>query len=248
MNRWITGCVVICCSLSSWAKERHLVYDQDVDVYKLTWGDARISEAEMREIAALSPFVVYAPQFSIGGTAGKSPSGKVVSDKIFLAPDLELCIERPGNPCNRDPANPDELFLKNAAHNLDAAQDQLSKLRAEKIPRVLEPVRAYLLEHLQLSAEREKVRYDYLKSGDPGPLQRLLCRECDCTAGDESLLARLKTEQNPRKRLEVSRFDWGNRVVECEGRRHPASYPMEAWEWFVRQFGIRESRTFKRID
>lgn len=198
MNRWITASIVICCSFSAAAKEQQLVYDQDADVYKLSWDDARIATTEMREIAVLSRFVDYAPEFSIGVSAARAPSGKIITDKVFLAPALELCIKRPGNPCNRNPDKPDELFLKNAALNLRDARDQLAKLRAEKIPRVLEPVRAYLLEHLQRSAERERTRYDYLQSGDPTPLRKLLCRECNCTAGDERLLERLRAEPDPR--------------------------------------------------
>ena len=152
------------------AKEQRFIYDGDVDVYELTFDDNRISAVVMRQTAWLSPWITdpKAP-FQIGFSEWTSPSGENMVDKVFMALPLELCTKKPGMDCDTvNPEIPDSAFLRNAARNLKTGDEQVEKLRKLKLPPVLEPVRAYLLLHLNLSLEREKSRYDYLKIGNPG--------------------------------------------------------------------------------
>ena len=58
MSRAVALTLFACSVLSLAAKHRELVYD-DLDVYKLTWDDRRISELEISNIAALSPFQLW---------------------------------------------------------------------------------------------------------------------------------------------------------------------------------------------
>jgi hypothetical protein len=173
------------------------------------------------------------------------PDGTYVVDKTFIA-WLEFCPAAPPWNCEPyDPKVPDAAFMRNAARSLQRADDQVDRLLHEALPTVLEPVRAYLLEHLLLSVERERYRYEYLKSGDIGPMRQLLCRECACGAPEETLLAQLQTTADPKLRLDLSRFSWYNQILECERKTHPPAYPLAAWERFLKDFGITERRRGK---
>jgi hypothetical protein len=108
-----------------------------------------------------------------------------------------------------------------------------------RLPPQLQPVRVYLLENLLLSLDKERARYEYLKSGSVTPLRTLLCRECDCGAEEEALPGRLDTEADPKLRLRLS-HQWHNRLLACLRITHPPAYPLAAWEKFLQDFGIKE--------
>ncbi len=242
---WVVGCF-ICSSVLLVAKEQHLVYDGDADIYELIYDDNRISVADMQEIWWLSPWVGEPPvgPFNIGISERRSPSGDDMVDKVFMAPGLESC--EPGLNCGRDSRKADAAFLENAARNLRAGDKQVKRLRSEKLPPVLEPVRSYLLLHLQLSLEREKARYQYLKSGDFGPMRNLLCA-CSCGQPEEAFFQQLITTSEFSTRLELT-SRWRNQALECEWKLHPPEYPLDSWKRFLNDFGIIETRRFKRID
>jgi hypothetical protein len=246
--------LLLASSFASFAKEQRLTYDQDVSVYELIFDDTRISLVQMREAAWLSPYVsaaygtAFPAPFELAGSETKSPDGTLDLDKVFLAPWLELCTAVPPAKCAPyDPLIPNAAFLRNAAKNLKRGDDQIDRLRRESLPAALEPVRAYLLQHLKRSVERQRYRYGYLKSGDAIPMGQLLCRECTCGASEESMLAQLKTVSDPKAKLELS-TKWDQRLFECERKRHPPAYPLAAWERFLKDFGITERRRFKHID
>jgi len=246
--------LVLCCSFASFAKEQRLTYDQDVSVYELIFDDSRISVAQLREAAWLSPYIsaaygtAFPAPFELAGSETKRPDGTLDLDKVFLAPWLELCTAVPPAKCAPyDSLIPNTAFLRNAAKNLKRGDNQIERLRRESLPAALEPVRAYLLQDLKRSIERQRYRYGYLKSGDPTPMGQLLCRECTCGAPEESMLAHLKTVSDPRAKLELS-TKWDQRLLECERKGHPPAYPLAAWERFLKDFGITERRRFKRID
>jgi hypothetical protein len=231
------------------AKEQRLQYDEDVFVYEVIFDDSRISVAQMREAAWLSPYVTAPPApFELAGSGTKRPDGTVDLDKVFLAPWLELCTAVPPATCEPyDPLVPSAAFLRNAAKSLKRGSGQVERLRQERLPAVLEPVRVYLLQYLGRSVERQRYRYDYLNSGDVVPMRKLLCRECACGASEESLLAQLKSVSGLKAKLELS-TKWDQRMFECERKRHPPAYPVAAWERFLKDFGITEERHFKDIN
>ena len=225
------------------------MFDEYASVYELIFDDGRISVAQMREAAWLSPYVTAVPApFELAASETKLPDGTLVLDKIFLAPWLELCGEIPPAKCEQyDPLVPNVAFMRNAAKNLKRGDSQVERLRKETLPAVLDPVRAYLLDYLKRSIEKQRYRYAYLKSGDAAPMRQLLCRECACGAPEETLFAQMKTVSDPKAKLELS-MKWDQRVFECERQRHPPAYPLAAWERFLKDFGITERRRFKHID
>jgi hypothetical protein len=231
-----------------YAEQQRLSFDQIYETYELIFDDARIPVAQMREVAWLSPYLSggtpMAP-FEMAVSETRMPDGTDVVDKIFYAPWLELCVDLPLARCERDPRVPDAAFMQNAARNLQRGDEQVDALLHMRLPGVLAPVRAYLLEHLLLSVERERYRYEYLKSGDIGPMRKLLCRECECGTPEESLLAMLQTSKDPELKLEVS-VRWTQALFQCELKTHPFGYPITAWERFLKDFGILERRIDKR--
>jgi hypothetical protein len=243
------GFLLLCCSFTLIAKEQHLVLDGDIDIYELTFDDTRISAAAMQEIWWFSPWVDSPPKgpFEIARAEWKSPIGDIIVDKTFYAPELELCVIKPDANCNPNPEVPDAAFLENAARNLKTGDEQVGKLQKDKLPSVLEPVRVYLLLHLKISIEREKARYEFLKSGDLTPMQRILCGECSCSAEQEVLLKQLKTTIEDRQKLRLTR-KWHNEALKCEAKTYPPAYPMAAWKQFINDFGIKEQRRYKQID
>ena len=108
---------LMCCSLNLVAKDQHLVYDGESYIYELTFDDGRISDDTMRDIWWLSPWVGEPPQgpFGIAGSVWISPQGETLVDKVFYAPWLELCFEKPGVNCDRNPEVLDKAFLERVA-------------------------------------------------------------------------------------------------------------------------------------
>ncbi len=228
-------------------EEKHLIYDDDFYIYELTFDDKRTSAISMREIWWLSPWVRgngIAP-FHIVGGSWKSPSGENVVDKRFVAPRLEEGA--PGVKRSRSSKSREADFLENALHKLRLGDEQINKLRRLKLPSVLEPVRRYLLLHLDLSLKREKARYRYLKSGDVGPLRKILFA-CTCGPSEKELLQQLETASDFWARVRLTGHEWHNKALVCEDTLYPPGYPMSAWNQFIKDYGIREQRQYKAID
>lgn len=240
---------LLCCSLNLVAKDQHLVYDGESYIYELTFDDGRISDDTMRDIWWLSPWVGEPPQgpFGIAGSVWISPQGETLVDKVFYAPWLELCFEKPGVNCDRNPEVLDKAFLENASRNLRIGDEQVERLRKEELPSILEPVRVYLLLHLNSSLEREKARYAYLKSGDLKPMQHVLCSERACSDTENKLLKQLEREIDGTHKIKLSRT-WINQALEGERKIHPPAYPIEVWKHFLKEFGVNENRQLKQID
>jgi hypothetical protein len=220
--------------------QQHLRFDGDAETYEMTFDDSRISVSRMRQIAPLSPFVENSHEFQIGMGSVKM-GGKDVRDKVFMAPELDLCIDEPGKPC---PLN--DAYFAHADRALKQGSDQLAKLRKEELPAQLEPVRTYLAHGLEHSLQMNRARYEYLKSGNMAPMRQLLCDACPC-ANETELLKLLDTARNdPATKLKLSWLNWQNEIVQCQRNHSP--YPMEAWKNFVAKFGITEQRKSKHID
>lgn len=239
--------LAICPALS--AEERRLHFEIFDQTYDLIFDDTRIPDTEMRQIAWLSPYLTSFYKSNAGSSPFQEmyrsidykPDLTYEVEKVIMAPPLESCSSPESALCKAyDPTVPDAAFLRNAAENLDRADEQVGLLLHMSLPPQLQPVRAYLLEHLLLSVDEERARYDYLKSGDVTPLRTLLCRECECGANEEALLGKLATEPDPKLRRQLSWYDWCNRLLACERQTHPPTYPLGAWERFLQDFGIAE--------
>ena len=234
--------LLVCCG-GLYSKEHRLSYDEDQEVYSLIFDDTRISVADLQKIACLSPYVSYCGPIQSGGSS-MMVNGKRIIDKLFMAPMLEGCA---GQTCARDLNLPDDAFFKDAASNLDRGDRQVEILRGEQVPPVLQPIKTYLLNSLEDSLEREKAKYQYLKSGNLEPMRQLLCGVCDC-ASEEDLFKLLGATRDPRRKLEIARYQWQNEVVRCERCRQLTTYPMDTWARFLKEYCIVERHRFKHID
>ncbi len=126
--------------------------------------------------------------------------------------------------------------------------DDVQLLRKERVPAALEPAKAYLLASLERSLEKERAQYEYYKSGNLAPMERILCQACQCGAAEQELLLQLKTETDPGKLHLLSWHDWSSQVLGCENSRKPPIYPIEAWRRFLGEYGITEQRIDQPVD
>jgi hypothetical protein len=237
--------IAVCCA-PLFAKEHLLRYDEDVFTYELTFDDTRISLAQMREIACLSPWVSYCAPFVIGIDSKRSGKTETVY-KSLLAPGLEDCVAGRNTGCVTNAKIPDAAFLRNALVNLREGARQIGILRDKKVPPVLAPIQAALLASLQRSLEKQQARYAWLKSGDLAPMRAILCSVCNCGARENALLEQLRTATDPDMRLNLSWYDWQNQLVACENAHEPR-YPLDRWQQFLKEYGIVEKRRTVHID
>jgi len=191
--------------------------------YALDFDDARIDEATLRRLVALSPHL-----------AGWQSQA--------VAPRLELCVA--GDPayleCGaRTPEAPN--FLWNARVNLDSAARAVKALREARHPAELEPVVAWLSRSLAFSLWLEETRLDYYRTWNPAALRRRY-EDVDAAAVCRGPLAALAAAATPAARHHLAAHDWHNCVNDAY-RRRLGDYPLDAWERFLRANGITERFT-----
>jgi hypothetical protein len=216
------------------AASQTITINTDTDFYSLTYDDRRITPAEMKEILYLSPYYpadVPSPYFATVGAVKEG--AQMVRLKWFISIPLEQCNAGYAE-CGHEQLDP--AFFANAQENLNRSRQALQKLQTEKFPEVLEPVRAYLIRHFQETLSIDQARFNFLKTGKPEELANVQCELCHCT--DQASLV-LDLNSAPQDKLEWSRLTWYNRVLTCI-REHDPGYPMEAWQSFIKRFGIEE--------
>jgi hypothetical protein len=82
-------------------------------------------------------------------------------------------------------------------------------------------------------------------------MRQVLCAVCSCgnpNSQDEELLAQLQTITDPKKKMDLAWYEWGNRVITCERARKLPLYPMDAWGRFVKEYGLKERHKGQHID
>jgi hypothetical protein len=199
----------------------------------------------MEYISCLSPYVgIYCKPFLVGHESGTTKDGKKYIVQILFAPPLEDCLEKKCPNPDATADIPDAAFFRNAVYNLDKGRKQVQELRQARVPTALQPVKDYLLKGLERGVEMEAARYAYLKSGDLGPMRQIWCAACVCVKSEEDLLAQLRTATPAKKNLLAG--EWNNRVLAC--RNHPPIYPIDAWERFVKEYGLKERHRSQHID
>ena len=216
------------------AASQTVTIETETDFYTVTYDDQRISAAEVREILYLSPYYppdVPSPYFMTGGAVKEGQ--RVVRLKWFASIPLEQC--NPGyTECAHEQLTP--AFFANAQENLDKTQRTLNKLHSENLPEALEPVRAYLVKYLHETMSMEQARFNFLKTGKSEELVNIQCELCHCKDRASILQS---FERIPQDKLEWSRI-WHNRVVDCM-HEHDTGYPIDAWNSFIKSFGIHET-------
>jgi hypothetical protein len=204
--------IAVCCP-PLFAEKHLLHYDEDDFTYELTFDDTRISVAQMREIACLSPWSSYCAPFVISSESKRNGKAENVEKS-----------------------------------NLREGAKQIEIFRNRQVPQALASIKATLLATFERSLEKQQARYAYLKSGDMSSMRAILCGACKGRAEESALLEQLRTATDPHRRLNLSWYDWQNKLVACEHAHPPSPYPLDQWQHFLNDYGITEKRRSLRID
>ncbi len=225
---------------SCWAQTRTLTFKTIDDVDTVSFDPAKISEAKLRQLILLSPFVVSyfndlpASDFSAAG----SRQGDIV-DKVFLALPLELCIASDPAYSHCEANNiGGPNFLRNAKVNLGKGRGGLKWLQNLDYPKELQPVVKFLLDGLALSLWIEETRFKYYSTWNEGVLKGVhdgidpvqLCLET---------FRKLEAASSKEEKYRITRFDWANCIVKAI-HRQLGSYPVQSWNAFLQTHGITE--------
>ncbi len=223
--------VLLICSAIAQGQSRTISHNTDTQSYVLTYDEQRLRGFDMGQIVWLSPW--YDPDAPSPYFMGRSESGQPPRpDKGFYAAPLEFGTSKVR-------VWDAETFEARAQQNLLKAAHDVDTLRSLKLPSVLEPVRAYLLEGLQFSLKIQELRSGYIKTGNVEPLRGALCKVCACDLASESILRSLQEATSFDARREQSFRDWPNAMLQCYTSRHP-EYPLSSWQAFLTKNGITE--------
>ena len=219
---------VMCCSMLF--GEQHITIPVPFGVYKATVDDSLQQLMKLQLLPVFSPITDTSVPLNGYLTAASNSS-----DKVMLSPMLEDC--RHGDP-NCPPTTVNDSFLRNAGVNLENGRRQLRDLKAERLPKSLEPIRRFLLDSLTTALRMEEARREYIQTGAVSPLSAMLDQYC--TTGRQGLVRKLEEASDAEKRRELSVADWHNAVWRCY-RERSGTYPAEAWKQFARQYHVQET-------
>lgn len=224
--------------------KRAIVIPEYPEIYTAAYDDTTAPESEMRVWLLLSPLVGTDDpdnNFEMARSSERTAGNKEKLDKVFYAIPIEKC-DFPG--CADHPEI-DQAWLANAMANLEATQRKIERLAHMKLPVELEPVRAYLLSGLRFSFDLERRRFDYVRTGKLQPLQETLAAACAVSKPDDQKLFHDLAAASLSQRLEVSK-QWFTRLLLCQ--RTKGSYPIPAWQAFLKKYGVSEATTFEDPD
>jgi hypothetical protein len=230
---------------SSQAQTSQLIFDSGDEIDTVTFDPAKISEAKLRELMLLSPYIVtYFDQLPARDMeAAGSTEGSVV-DKIFFPLDLELCIpaEVAYVRCEaNDVSGPN--FLPNAEVNLKKSKRGLAWLQNLDPPKELEPVMKFLADGLRFSIQSEETGLKYYSTRDENVLKE--ARDgIDPVAVCSEALHKVHDANPEKEKYGVVTRDWTN-CMNSAIQRKLGKYPVTCWNAFLRAYGIKES--FKEI-
>jgi hypothetical protein len=220
-----------------------LIFDSGDEIDTITFDPAKISDARLRELMLLSPYIGdyfnQLPPREIW--AGWSMDGAVV-DKRFFSLNLELCL--PDDVayvhCEaNDIRGPN--FVHNAEVNLKKSKRGLAWLQKLDAPKQLEPVMKFLVEGLRLSLQTEETRLRYYSTWDESVLKEAhdgiepaeLCSET---------FHSLEGATSEEEKYAVVAHEWAN-CMNSATQRKLGKYPVAAWNDFLRAYGIKENFT-----
>ena len=239
MRRSALACFALV-PLAAAGASRTIVINDGAETYKAVWDDKTAPEADMRQWLLLSPYVLAEGDFDMAKSSSTDAEGREKVDKVFYATPVETC-NVPGCAFT----SIDEAWLRNGEKNLQLSRSRVSRLEKMKLPSALELVRAYLLSELRFTLDLQQRRFDYIRTGKVDPLQERLsaiCRSSD--AGDARLFEDLASAAMSQRR-EAS-YKWYNRLLDCDPQKD--SYPIAAWQAFVKKYGVVETRIFNDPD
>lgn len=210
----------------------------DVDI--ISFDHSKISETKLRQLILLSPFIVTffndmpGRDFSV---AGSTIGGHV--DKSFIALPLELCAASdPAYFRCDDNSFSGPNFLRNAKVNLQKGRKGLIWLERLDHPAELEPVVNFLNKSLELSVWAEETRFKYYSSWDDHVLKEVH-EGIDIGSSCPQVFSELQAAASQEEKYRIVRFDWANCVVRAIDQQL-GPYPADAWNVFLKAYGITE--------
>jgi hypothetical protein len=215
--------------------DRRVAYSNELQSYEMAYDDQRLSGYDMQELVWLSPS--YHPDKEGPYWVGYSSeirNGLRVIDKTIQARPLEFGIDMPRAEMLIEPE-----FLERARSNIQRNRADLAHLESLKIPDVLIPVKSYLKASFLDSIAIEELRYEYIRTGDVEPLDKALCDRCPCGPAEREALSKLRNASGFSARRETSWSAWPTAMNRCDISRRE-TYPIQAWEAFLREFRISE--------
>jgi hypothetical protein len=226
--------------VSSLTKSITLTFKSDDTSYTITFDDAKISEAQVRTLIPLSPYVsnyAYYPNMENFSTAQSSEPRAI--DKFLTALPLELCPE--DQPAYTDCSNNAPLsqnFFRNASVNLEKSHKGLAWLQSLPHPKELQSVIDYLVKNLSASVAVEDAKFRYYSTWDISVLKQAtgaLGASSACSAAFQKIDAATTHEE----KYKAVWHDWHNCVLTA-ARTPNEIYPLKAWHSFLKAFDIQE--------
>jgi hypothetical protein len=219
MRRVALVFLVVALPVTAAAGPQRLVFPTLLGEYQLNYNDRQLSEAELREMAILSPHLA-------GWTS------------LAVAPRLDRCVvDDPAYlQCGgRSPTSP--TFLWNARVNLDRGAASLARLRGLRVAPELEPVSTWLQRSLAFSLWLEETKLEFFRSADVAILRRRyedvdLGRECGSVTNE---VARAGSDAQ----FDIVLLRWHN-CANSLVRRRLGEYPMGDWRRFLSIWQITE--------
>ncbi len=225
-----------------------LVLDSDEYHYTATFDPKLISKERLRELLIFSPYDLYTNWKIRGAEVDVSFEQTPNQLKIGLLPlTLEVCID--GKPIysvcgSRDLSDPN--FFRNAEVNLRRNSESLAALDELDVPFELSSIAQQFRDSLRFFSTVEQRRMEYLRTGNVDILAKPV-ENIDPSAECEKELNSLRAANTPQERHHLSIFAWYNCVNSAWQQSSPA-YPEDAWQSFVKDFGIREEFRPKAVD
>jgi hypothetical protein len=224
----------------SQSKSITLTFKSDDTSYTISFDPAKISEAEIRTIIPLSPYVsgyAYFPNMENFSTANSSDARGI--DKFLTAIPLELCVEtQPAYTgcANNLPLSPN--FFRNASVNLEKSHKGLAWLQNLPHPKELQPVIDYLLKHLAASVAVEDAKFRYYSSWDVGGLKEATAALGASQACSETF-KKLNAATSNAEKYQLVWHDWHNCALSAAHTSNEI-YPLNSWNSFLKAFAIQE--------
>jgi hypothetical protein len=233
---------------SCWAQTPTLAFDSGDEVDTVSFDPAKISEAQLRQLMLLSPFLVsYVNNLPSGDfLAAGSILGEVV-DKAFLALPLELCTANDPaySHCEANSIGGPN-FLRNAKVNLEKSRRGLKSLQNVDYPNQLQPVVKLLLDGLAFSLWIEETRFRYYSTWDENVLKEAH-DDIDPAQLCPDIFRKLESGNSKEEEYGIVRIDWAHCMI-TSGNHKLGLYPMSSWNAFLKAYDITEHFEMKGPD
>jgi len=244
----IVPVVLVLGEIFAFGQADQLVLDSDEYHYTATFDPKLISKERLRELLIFGPYDLYTNWKIHGAERDVSSEQSPNQLKKSLTPfTLEVCID--GNPIydicgSRDLSDPN--FFHNAEVNLRRNAESLAALDELNVPPELNSIARQFRDSLDFFNAVEQRRLEYLRTGDVGVLSMPIGSINPSTQCEEGL-NNLRAAKTPQQRHHLSIFGWYNCVNDAWQQSSPV-YPEDAWQLFLKDFGIREEFKPEAVD